>query len=130
MANNQNKMNAFNKPICTCCFKTFNNDEDLTSHIKYHTHFKPYWCPNCHKTHPRNKPYERDICHRMNHKDKTLFNCELCTYNTKSKKYLKAHQLVHTNQPDYIFLNDINFDTISNKEQKILKDMYIQCSDL
>ena len=112
MANNQIKMNAFNKPICTCCFKTFDNVEDLTSHTKYHTHFKPYWCSDCYKTHPRNKPYERNICHKMNHKDK------------------KAHQLVHNNQSDYIFLNDINFNNLNTKEQKILKDMYIQCSDL
>ena len=99
-ANNQNNMNACIKPHkCTCCYTTFNTNEELMTHMSYyHTHVKPHWCPDCnYKIHPGQKPYERDICHaktqsnslkshKMTHEDETRFNCDLCTYSSNSKK--------------------------------------------
>ena len=102
-------MNAVNKHICSCCFQTFENAEDLSSHIKFHTQSKSHYCPICYKIHARSKPYERNTCHKMN-QDK------------------KANQLVCNNQANYIHVNDINFYNLNPKERKVLRDMYIQCS--
>ena len=118
-----NQINECNELICKCCFKIFNNFEELSLHMFYHTHYSSFYCHICRKTHTRKKPYDKNICH----KNKTHFNDELCN---KNSKYPIDHKMVHMNQSNHIFLDDIDFNALTTKEIEILKNMYKQCSEL
>ncbi|XP_042912087.1 gastrula zinc finger protein XlCGF49.1 [Parasteatoda tepidariorum] len=88
-----------NQLICSSCGKSFSNKETLKTHMIYHTGNQSFECDLCplkfshwysHYIHRVNKISQRA-------KTKS-FDCQLCSYKSPYRWYLKRHLLTHTGE--------------------------------
>ena len=82
--------------MCESCGKGFNYKSLFEGHKASHTLSKPFSCDKCKATFTYKTSLSRHNCN--NEKNIT---CEKCGKNFKSKRYLKDHEMGHTNPERY-----------------------------
>uniref|UniRef100_A0A8C5PBA2 C2H2-type domain-containing protein n=1 Tax=Leptobrachium leishanense TaxID=445787 RepID=A0A8C5PBA2_9ANUR len=90
--------NGVRSSICTYCSKEFKNPSYLVTHIRIHTHEKPFKCPQCFRAFAA-KGSLTD--HLKTHTGIKAFKCDFCMKRFNRLSNLKVHNRIHTGERPY-----------------------------